>query len=159
LSIATLRAVRDNEEDAAFLYQLFVAVRATDMAMMPLDAAGKDFLLRMQFWSMTATYWRDYLAARSEVIEVAGETVGQIITDVGSNCVTYVDLALLPRVQRCGLGTAVMQRLLEEPRRLRLPARASVLEQNIASLRLFCRLGFAEVYCVPPYVRLEWRGQ
>jgi GNAT superfamily N-acetyltransferase len=159
LSIATLRAVRDNEEDAAFLYQLFVAVRAVDMAMMPLDAAGKDFLLRMQFSSMTATYRRDYPAARSDVIEVAGEPVGRIITDVGSTCVTYVDLALLPRVQRRGLGTAVMQRLLEEPRRLRLPARVSVLEQNLASLRLFHRLGFAAVERTPPYVQLEWRGQ
>ena len=159
MSIATLRAVRDDEEDAAFLYALFVATRTADMAMMPLDAAGKDFLLRMQYASMTATYRRDYPAARSEVIELGGEPVGRIITDVASTCVCYVDLALLPRVQRHGLATALMRRLLDEPRQLGLPARVSVLEQNLGSLRLFHRLGFEEVDRTSPFVRLEWRAE
>ncbi len=51
-----------------------------------------------------------------------------------------------------------MTMALEEPRRLGLPARVNVLEQNVASLRLRERLGFVQADKSPPFVRLEWRG-
>ncbi len=153
-----LRPVRDSGEDAAFLHSLFVAVRAADMAAMPIDAAGKDYLLRMQYASMAETYRRDYPRARFEVIELAGQPVGRIVIDVGEDCVTYVDLALLPGAQRRGLATMLMTRLLEEPRALGLPARVRVLATNIASLRLLSRLGFVPSGSSPPFLRLEWRA-
>ncbi len=154
----TLRPMRDTEADAAFHYALFAATKAADMVTMPIDAAGKDFLLRMQYASMTATYRRDYPTARFEVIELAGEPIGRIVTDVGDGCVTYVDLALLPFVQGRGLATALMLQLLDEPRRLGLPARASVLAQNAPSLKLFGRLGFVETGYAPPFVLLQWQA-
>jgi GNAT superfamily N-acetyltransferase len=153
----TLRAVRDDEADRAFLYALFVATKAADTAAMPIDAAGKDFLLSMQYRSMTATYRRDYPAARWEVIELAGGPVGLLITDVGDQCVLYVDIELSPRAQGRGLATRVMTRALEEPRRLGLPARVNVLTQNAASLKLCQRIGFVQVAQTPPFVELEWR--
>ena len=154
----TVRAVRGCEADAAFLYALFVATKAAEMAAMPIDAAGKDFLLRMQYRSMVTTYRRDYPAARFEIVELAGEPVGQIVTDVGACCVTYVDIALLPRVQGRGVATALMLRMLEEPRRLGLPARVNVLAGNVASLKLCERVGFVKLADTPPFVRLEWQG-
>jgi GNAT superfamily N-acetyltransferase len=154
----TLRPVRDTEADAAFLYDLFVATKAADMAAMPLDASGREFLLRMQYRSMTATYRAEYPAARFDVVELDGEPIGQIITDIGACCVTYVDIALLPRMQGRGLASALMLRVLEEPRRLGLPARVKVLAGNLASLRLCERVGFVKLADAPPFVQLEWRG-
>ena len=156
--VLTLRSIRDTDADAAFHYALFAATKAADMATMPVDVATKEFLLRMQYTSMTTTYRRDYPAARFEVIELAGEPIGRIVTDVGDACVTYVDLALLPLVQGRGLATALMLRLLDEPRRLGLPARASVLAHNAPSLKLFGRLGFVETGYAPPFILLEWRA-
>jgi hypothetical protein len=52
-----------------------------------------------------------------------------------------------------------MLRALEEPRRLGLPARVSVLMHNIASLRLCERLGFVRAEESPPFVRLEWTAR
>jgi GNAT superfamily N-acetyltransferase len=154
----TLRPVRDDDADGAFLYSLFAATKATDMAAMPVDAAAKDFLLRVQYQSMTSTYRRDYPGARWEVIELAREPFGRLITDVGDRCVTYVDIALLPGAQGRGLATRVMTRALEEPRRLGLPARVNVLEHNVASLRLCERLRFVRLRESPPFVHLEWRA-
>jgi GNAT superfamily N-acetyltransferase len=154
----TLRPERGDEADRAFLYALFVARKAADMSAMPIDAAAKDFLLRAQYRSMTATYRHDYPNARWEVVEFMGEPVGGLITDVGDRCVTYVDIALLPQAQGRGLATRLMRSALEEPRRLGLPARVNVLEQNIASLRLWERVGFVREEASPPFVRLEWRG-
>ena len=154
----TLRPARDDEADRTFLCALFAATKAAEMAAMPVDATAKDFLLRAQYRSMTATYRRDYPNARWEVVELVGKPVGRLITDVGDRCVTYVDIALLPRAQGSGLATLLMMRALEEPRRLGLPARVCVLAQNVASLKLCERLGFVRLEEVSPFVWLEWRG-
>ena len=156
--VLTLRPARDDEADRTFLYALFVSTKAADMAAMPVDAAAKDFLLSMQYRSMTATYRHDYPTARWEVIELAGQPVGLFVTHVGERCVTYVNIALLPRAQGRGLATRVMTRALGEARRLGLPAHVNVLAQNLASLNLFARVGFAKVGESPPFVKLEWRG-
>jgi GNAT superfamily N-acetyltransferase len=154
----TLRPACDDDPDRTFLYALFVETKAPDMAAMPVDAAAKDVLLRMQYRSMTATYRHEYPKARWEVVELAGEPVGRLITDVDDRRVLYVDIAFSPRAQGRGLATRLMRRALEEPRRLGLPARVNVLAQNSASLRLFERIGFVNVGDEPPLVRLEWRA-
>jgi GNAT superfamily N-acetyltransferase len=153
-----LRPARDDEADRAFLYTLFVETKAADMAAMPVDAAAKDVLLRMQYRSMTTTYRHEYPTARWEVVELAGEPVGLLVTAVGDRYITYVDIELSPRVQGRGLATRVMMRALEEARRLGLPACVNVLARNGASLRLCERIGFVKVGDEPPFVRLEWRA-
>jgi GNAT superfamily N-acetyltransferase len=152
----TLRPARDDADDAAFFFALFAATRAPEMAAMPIDAKAKDFLLSVQHRSMTETYRREYPNARWEVIELAGEPVGRLVIDIGSACVTYVDIAILPQAQGRGLARRVMEQALEEPRRLGLPARVTVLMQNVASLRLCEHVGFVRAEESPPFVRLEW---
>jgi GNAT superfamily N-acetyltransferase len=152
----TLRRALDNEDDAAFLFALFAATRAREMAAMPIDAKAKDFLMRAQYRSMTETYRREYPNARSEIIECEGRELGRLVTDVGDACVTYVDIAVLPEAQGRGLARRVMLKALDEPRRLGLPARVSVLIHNVASLRLCESVGFVRTDESPPFVRLEW---
>jgi GNAT superfamily N-acetyltransferase len=152
----TLRNARNDERDAAFVFALFAATRGAEMAAAPIDAKAKDFLMRAQYRSMTETYRREYPNARWEVIELDGEPVGRLVTDVGEACVTYVDIAILPHAQGRGLGRRVMLKALEEPRRLGLVARVSVLMYNIASLRLCESVGFVRTEESPPFVRLEW---
>ncbi len=152
----SLRLARDDEPDKAFLFGLFAATRAADMAAMPIDAAAKDFLLQAQYRSMTETYRRDYPEARWQIVEHDGEPVGLLIADVGDACVTYVDIALLPETQGRGLATRLMLQALEEPRRLGRPARVTVLATNAASLSLCERLGFVRSGAFPPFVSLEW---
>ena len=156
--LLTLRPAQDDEDDPAFFFALFAATRAAEMAAMPIDAKAKDFLLRAQHRSMTETYRREYPNARWEVIKLDSKPVGLLVTDVGNACVTYVDIAILPQAQGRGLARRVMEQALEEPRRLGLPARVTVLMQNVASLRLCEHVGFVRVEESPPFVRLEWTG-
>jgi GNAT superfamily N-acetyltransferase len=142
--------------DTPFLLALFAAAKAPDMALMPMDTAGKQFLLQMQFRSMTATYRQQYPDARFEIVELDGEAVGRLITDLQPDCVYYVDIAVLPQRQGGGLATALMTAVLQEPRRLGLPGRVKVMAGNIASLRLCQRLGMTKRREVPPFVELEW---
>ncbi len=84
-------------------------------------------LLHMQFRSMRATYAETYKAARFEIVELDAKPVGRIVTDVSHERVLFVDIALLPEVQRGGLATALMTALLDEPRRRGIPADVTVL--------------------------------
>jgi ribosomal protein S18 acetylase RimI-like enzyme len=153
----TFRPEGDTEADRAFLFALFAASKAADMALMPIDAARKDFLLRAQYRSMAATYRHTYPTARWEVIELAGAPIGRLITHVAGRFVTFVDIALAAEAQRRGLATRVMTQALEEPRRLGLLARVNVLAMNGASLKLCERVGFVRIGESPPFVELEWR--
>lgn len=144
------------EADTAFLFALFAATKAPELALMPMDAAGKQFLLDMQFRSMTATYRQQFPNARFEIVELDGSPIGRLVTDVQPDCVYYVDIALLPERQGGGLATALMNAVLAEPRRLGLPGRVKVMSGNIASLRLCQRLGMTVRGTEPPFVELEW---
>ncbi len=154
----TMRPEADNDADATFLFSLFTDTKAAEMALMPLDDAGKMFLLRMQFRSMTATYRQQFPNARFEIVQLDGAPIGRLITDVQADCVRYVDIALLPEHRGGGIATALMTAVLEEPRRIGLPGRVSVLSGNIASLRLCRRVGMTVRTENPPFVELEWRA-
>jgi len=143
--------------DASFLFSLFAASKRDETAMMPLDEAGKQFLMDVQFRSMMASYRQQFPHARYEIVELDGTPVGRLVTDVQADCVYYVDIALLPDRQGGGIATALMNAVLEEPRRLGLPGRVKVLSTNVASLRLCRRLGMTPRQEIPPFVELEWR--
>jgi GNAT superfamily N-acetyltransferase len=144
--------------DDSFLFRLFTASKAEETALMPLDDAGKEFLLRTQFRSMTASYRQQFPAARFDIVQLDGAPIGRLITDVQPDHVYYVDIALLPETRRGGIATALMNAVLLEPARLGVPARVKVLMHNVASLRLCQRVGFTLRREEPPFVELEWRA-
>ena len=148
----------ETAEDADFLFALFASGKAPDMTLMPVDEATKAHLLQVQFRSMTMTYRHQFPAARFEIVELDGTPIGRLITDVRADCVYYVDIALMPERRMGGLATALMQAVLEEPRRLGVPGRVRVLATNIASLRLCQKLGMTPREQTPPFVELEWRA-
>jgi GNAT superfamily N-acetyltransferase len=154
--VLSLRAEAAGDED--FLFRLFAATKADEMALMPLDDAGKEFLLRTQFRSMIASYRRQFPAARFDIVELDGAPIGRLITDVRPDHVYYVDIALLPETRRGGIATALMNAVLLEPGRLGVAARVKVLMHNVASLRLCQRVGFTVRQEEPPFVELEWRA-
>ncbi|HVJ51989.1 MAG TPA: GNAT family N-acetyltransferase [Aliidongia sp.] len=152
-----LRPEEGGAAEEAFLYLLFSAIKAPEMALMPISTQHKEHLLQIQYRSMNATYRHHYPDARFEIVELDRWPVGRLVTAVQEHCVYYVDIALLPQASGLGLGTALMTSVLAEPRRLGLPARVKVLSHNIPSLRLMRRVGFTPFGSTPPYVDLEWR--
>lgn len=150
-----IRAEDKDGADEDFLFRLFVAVKSQEMAGAPLPAEIFVELLQMQYRSMRNSYAATYKAARFEVIELDGETIGRIVTDVSAGRVLFVDIAILPEMQRKGFALAVMNTLLDEPRRLGVPAEVTVLTTNVASLRLCTRVGFQVVDKSSPFLLLR----
>jgi len=154
-----LRPAAGGVSEEAFLYLLFASNRAAEMALMPISPADKEFLLQVQFRSMNETYRNNYPTARYDIIELDRWPVGRVVTEVQTDCVYYVDFALLPQAQGIGIGTTVLAAALEEPRRLGLPARLRCFSYHWQARRLYDRLGFVVVFEQPPQVVLEWRAK
>jgi RimJ/RimL family protein N-acetyltransferase len=145
------------QADAAFLLALFRSHALETLAAMPMDAATKEALVRMQFASATATYRAQYAAARFDIIERDGEPIGRLITDPGGATACMVDYALVPACRGAGLGTAIIAAVLEQVAPQDRPMRVSVAPTNRASLGLCARLGFQLVDDGTALLVLEWR--
>lgn len=145
--------------DAAFLFQLFTTAGAASVAALPLPAAQREQLLRMQYRAMRQGYGQSHPNARFELVTLDNAPIGNIVTDVTPERVLYVDIAILPDMQGRGIATALMRILLEEPAALGVPAEVSVMGHNDPSLALCRRLGFTMHAQRPPFVILRWRAQ
>ncbi len=153
-----LRPAAGGSSEEAFLYLLFAGNRAAEMALMPISAHDKEFLLQVQFRSMNDTYRQRFPAARYDIIELDRWPVGRIVSEVQADCVYFIDFALLPQAQGIGIGATVLAAALDEPRRLGLPARLRSFSYNWAAQRLYDKLGFTVVAEEPPQIVLEWRA-
>jgi len=105
---------------------------------------------------MSVSYRSQFPNARFDILELDGEPIGRLITDVQTDRIYYPDIAVLPQTQRSGIATALMRAALEEARELGVRATVKVLTGNTASLRLCEKLGFAVASHDPPFVDLEW---
>jgi RimJ/RimL family protein N-acetyltransferase len=140
--------------DADFLYALFRSHTFLELAMLPVDAAAMEQLVRMQFDSQTATYRAQFPQARFDIVEQDGEAIGRLIVDRGGEVGCIVDFALLPERRSGGLGTAILAAVLAQQRR---PVLCKVLYNNAASLRMCRRVGFVQIGSELPFLQLEWR--
>jgi ribosomal protein S18 acetylase RimI-like enzyme len=147
----------EQERDAPFLERLFRSVAGGHLALMPIDDATKDRLVRMQYASQTTTYRTRFPDACFDIIEQEGQPVGRIVVDRGLDVGRIVDIALMPERRACGLGTAIVTAVTERFARCGQRVQCQVLAGNHASLRMFRRAGFRQVADDPPFLHLEWQ--
>ena len=86
----TLR--KATERDAAFLFQLFQALRAADFAHVPMPPAQLKVLLGMQFQAQVAGYRAQYPDADHEIVLRDGQRGGRILVDRGATEYHLVDM-------------------------------------------------------------------
>ncbi|MCJ2045487.1 GNAT family N-acetyltransferase [Methylobacterium sp. J-078] len=142
------------EADGAFLFVLFASAHGLPLA--GLDPPLRDLLLRQGFAGQRATYRARYPAARFEVIAQDGASIGRIVTDLGADAVTLVDIVLLPEWRGRGLGTRLIDETMAAARLAGLPLRLAVSADNAGARRLYARLGFATVRAGDLHHDLAW---
>jgi len=140
--LGPVRLRPEHPDDDGFLFALFSANRIgiLRLARIPEDAVAD--LLALQHRSQTATYRTLYPNAVYSILEHDGVPVGRLIENDETNEVYFVDIALMPDVQRQGLGRAVIAILRDQWAGRGRSARAKVAVENEASMRLFRGLGF-----------------
>lgn len=148
--------------DDAFLFELFISSKEREFLSIP--AAIRDTFARQQFDIHRLGTEATYPDAEHLIVEVPvtenGMTVptaaGRISIDRTDERLLVIDLAIHPAHRNGGLGTAVLELLMEQCRRDGRILRGSVTPYNPAR-RLYARLGIAELPSGNGYLGLEWR--
>lgn len=136
----TLRAV--TPDDDAFLFEVFASTRLDEFRF--LDEQPKQALIRMQYNAQRFQYDEGFPQAESKIILRDDRPAGRMLVNESESEITLVDIALLPEHRKSGIGTQLLNELLNRAAVARKPVRLHVLKSNPA-LRLYERLGFSRV--------------
>ena len=108
---------------------------------MPWDDATKQAFLTQQFEAQDAHYRANYTQTTYDVIVVDGRPAGRLYVARWEDEIRIVDIALLPEFRGRGLGTGLLNGLLEEADAAGKPLSIHV-EVNNPARALYDRLGF-----------------
>jgi len=143
-----------SEADEAFLREVFFEIRSPEFELAELSQRQLHELLRHQFQARTVQYAGVFPSAEYRVLMREGIDVGYELVLVGPEIV-LIDIAVRPRFQNQGIGTARMRGLLAEAAIAGKSVELSVEIFNPAR-RLFERLGFTEYEDSGIYKRMRW---
>jgi RimJ/RimL family protein N-acetyltransferase len=160
LPLGSLRLRPERAEDQPFRLGLFCDSRPAEFVLLQRQLAPEAFdqLMRFQFQAQTMTYRANFPQARFDIIELDGMPIGRIVVDRPKTMIHIVDQAVVPGMRNRGIGTTVMQALMDEAARDGVPVRLKVASSNDPSMRLYQRLGFLPIEAVPFYVEMEWKA-
>lgn len=92
----------------------------------------------------------------TSVIETGTGRAGRLRITRTAGCIELSGIQLLPRVQRRGIGTAVIEDLKAEAAAAGLPLELGVEKDNPGARRLYERLGFTRAGETEEEFRLRW---
>jgi RimJ/RimL family protein N-acetyltransferase len=145
----------ETDADLAFLLRLYTSTRELELTPVPWSAEQKQAFLTRQFQAQRHHYRTYFPGCAFDVIEQRGEPVGRLYLEVRRTQLHIIDIALVP--DRCGrgIGTAILE-ALQTAGRLSGKAVGIMVEKFNPALRLYRRLGFAEVTDHGVYLEMEW---
>ncbi len=134
-----LRPAEASDDD--FLFGVYASSRAQEMALVPWDEAQKRAFLLMQFNAQSQFYAQKFVGAQHLVILSDGRAIGRLYISREPLLIRILDITILPEERSRGIGTHIIQAILDEGRETRRPVQIYVESFN-PSLSLFERLGF-----------------
>ena len=142
-------------EDEPFLHDLYASTRAGEMALVDWSEPQKESFLRMQFEAQRSFYTGQFRTARFDIIEQAQQAIGRFYVDRGESEIRVIDIALLPAFRQRGIGTMLMQSVINEAVQTGKPVTIHV-EQFNPAMRFYQRLGFQPVCLEGMHWLMEW---
>jgi len=145
-------------EDYEDLVRVYASTRAAELAQVTWwdDAMKLDFC-RQQYDAQKREYEEHFPDTEYDVILLEGRAVGRLWVGRDERDIRLLDIALLPEAQNRGVGTALLNRLMEESKRTGKRLRHMVFILNKDALRFYERLGFEIFEDVGGYQHMEWR--
>jgi len=151
-----LREVHD--DDQAFLDALY-ASRREDLRQMPMDAAFIAQMIKMQQHVQMEGVRMNYPDAMHRVIERAGQAVGRVIINAGSDDMRLIDIAIIPSAQRQGIARAILLALQADAQGQGKGVSLAVEQTNFAARGLYLQLGFVAISADALFEQMHWRSQ
>jgi ribosomal protein S18 acetylase RimI-like enzyme len=144
-------------DDHEFLAALYASTRTEEMKFVPWPEEQKAQFLAMQFHAQTEHYVDQYDASGFFVIEEDGRLVGRLYRELQDNDIHLIDIALIPEMRGSGLGTILLQEILDEAKAAGYTVSIYVEHFNPAK-RLYDRLGFKEIGQNGVYHLMKWEA-
>jgi GNAT superfamily N-acetyltransferase len=145
-------------DDGDFLLSLYASTRRPELTGLGWSETEEDAFIRMQFGAQARHYRGSFPHATYSVICVDGEPAGRLIVSRSDDEIVLVDLALLPGFRRIGIGSGLVQGLLDEADAGRLRVRCHV-RQGSDARRFWERAGFVAQGSDGVYVAMERAGE
>jgi ribosomal protein S18 acetylase RimI-like enzyme len=149
------------DEDRSFLLRVYGGTREEELSVTDWTREQKDAFIEMQFTAQD-TYWREhYVGAEFFVIERrqedgSTEGIGRLYLHGRTQELRLMDIAILPTFRGQGIGTLLLNQLIEraasEGKSLTIH-----VEQFNPALALYERLGFRRIGEFGAYYLLEWK--
>jgi ribosomal protein S18 acetylase RimI-like enzyme len=127
------------EGDEPFLYRVFQTTRERELEM--LAPHYREILARHQYNAQRTHYHAYFPDSRHDIILHGSEAIGRLWVDRRPDHILILDIAIVPEARSKGIGTLLLQELIEEAARECKVLRIHV-EQFNPALRLYQRLGF-----------------
>lgn len=131
----------ESEKDLEFLYKVYADTRAEEMKLTGWSLEQVEEFLRMQFRLQHTQYWNNYKNKAFDVILFNNKRVGRLYVNRTEKDIRIVDIALLSKHRRKGIGSKIMNELIRESEDSGIPLSLHV-EHNNPAMGLYERLGF-----------------
>lgn len=135
-----------SEKDIPFLKKVYFSTREEELKQVSgWSNEMKTAFLTQQFNAQHDYYQKNYVGASFFVVENKKESIGRLyyIEDfVGT--IRIIDIALLPKFQKKGLGTSILNGILERAKTINQPVTIHVESFNPA-MELYKKLGFQKI--------------
>jgi ribosomal protein S18 acetylase RimI-like enzyme len=92
------------------------------------------------------------------IIEIEDRAVGSLWLEWKPDSLYIHEIQILPKFQGKGIGTAVVQGVIEQGAGRRFPVTLSVLPANPRAKRLYERLGFEVTHVEAPFIRMRYQA-
>lgn len=137
-AVTTTRRPAEPADDA-LLRELFVEGRP-ELSL--IDPGLRDQLVDLQLRAQEREYAAAYPQSSHQILVADGAAVGRLILDKTPDAVRVVDVSVLSRHQRRGIGSSVLREVIDEAERGGRTVRLSVWWDNGGARRLYESLGF-----------------
>lgn len=150
----TFCPISKSGEDLEFLYQVYYSSREEEMALSNWTEAEIENFLRWQFSLQHKQYLENYEGARFDIILYQGERAGRLYVQRQKEEMRIIDIALLSRFRRLGIGSKILKELMKEAYKRNCILSLHV-EHNNPALGLYERLGFEKGQLIGVYYYME----
>jgi GNAT superfamily N-acetyltransferase len=137
-------------EDESFLLEVYASTRLEELEPFGWDDDQKRAFIKMQFVIRERSYRGD-----NRIILLNRRAIGRMLVDRSEATILLRDIALLPEYRNAGIGSRLIQDLMNEARSAGNAIRLHVLATSPAA-RLYERLGFRRSGDEGAYLEMTW---
>src|SRR5207244_10514448 len=97
--------------------EVYACTRAHELAMVPWSDEQREAFLKFQFDAQDSYYHAQFPKASYQIVLRDEVPVGRIYFHIQDGETRLLDITVLPKFRSAGIGTALIQELLDEARR------------------------------------------